>query len=149
MATSFLVRPLAATAVGVLIAGCGGGGDHSESTSRPEAAAFSTLLDDDGGVLPADPRALPAAGVPVIHGRRYATAAQAADLQRMGGYDVRRIEVACCGDAAVARALDAVAGGSAGLPYAVFVSGTDGQVGAAVVERLVAGGLDRVWWVSP
>lgn len=148
MPTSFFLRHLAAAVVSVLIAGCGGG-DHSESTTMLEGSAFSTLLDDDGGVLPADPRALPADGVPVIRGQRYATAAQAADLQRMRGYDVRRIEVACCGDVAVARALDAVAGGSAGLPYAVFVSGTDGQVGAAVVERLVTAGLDRVWWVSP
>ena len=86
---------------------------------------------------------------PAIRAQRHATAAQAGDLQRMPGYDVRWIEVGCCSDAAVARAVDLAVGGDAGPPYAVFVSGSDRRAAAAVVDRVIASGLDRVWRVSP
>ena len=148
MATSFSLRCLAAGAVSLLVAACGGG-DSVEPASQTDTAAFSTLLDDDGGVMPTDPRAVPPHVEPAIRAQRHATAAQAGDLQRMPGYDVRWIEVGCCSDAAVARAVDLAVGGDAGPPYAVFVSGPDRRAAAAVVDRVIASGLDRVWRVSP
>ena len=139
----------------LLFAACGGGGgdeDHSSSAASTDASALTaaTLLDDDGGVMPPDPRAVPEDAAAVgAHARRYATATQASNLQRALGREVQLIEVGCCGDVAVAHAIAAARAQGAGPHRAVLVSGSDARLGAAVVDVLIAAGLDRVWWVSP
>jgi hypothetical protein len=135
----------------LLLAACGGGDDSSLASSTDAAAlTAATLLDDDGGVMPSDPRAVPEdAAAAGARARRYATTSQARDLQRALGREVQLIEVGCCGDVAVAHAIAAARALDARPHQAVLVSGSDAQLGAEVVEILVAAGLDRVWWVSP
>jgi hypothetical protein len=132
----------------VLVAACGGTGDDGTTAVSTDAAGLvaSTLLDDDGGVMPSDARAA-SMDAPAGRVRHHATAAQAADLQRALGAAVRRIEVGCCGQAAVAQAIAAgLAQGEA--PHGVLVSG-EPQLAIAVVDGLGAAGLERVWWILP
>ena len=103
--------------------------------------------------MPPDPRAVPGCDAAAVgaRARHYATVTQARDLQRALGPEVHLIEVGCCGDVAfsTAQAIAAALAQDAGRQPAVFVTGTDARLGAIVVDRLVAAGLDRVWWVSP
>ena len=134
----------------LLLTSCGGGGDDNVSASTTDAPLIAgTLLDDDGGVMPSDPRVVSTAMAPIASAQRYATSAQARDLQRSLSDGVRWIEVACCDDAAVMQAISAALAQDADRRPAVFVSGADASLGAMVVNRLLAAGLDRVWWVSP
>ena len=153
MADKFTFRRLAGASTlcaSLLFASCGGGGDYNASASPTDAPLIAgTLLDDDGGVMPSDPRAIPTAKAQIESAQRYATASQAHDLQRSLSDRVRWIEVACCGDAAVIQAITAALAQDAGRQHVVFVSGADASLGAMVVNRLLAAGLDRVWWVSP
>ena len=134
----------------LLLTSCGGGGGDTVSASPTDAPPIvGTLLDDDGGVMPSDPRVVSTATVPIASAQRYATSVQARDLQRSLSDGVRWIEVACCGDAAVVQAISAALAQDAGKQHVIFVSGADASSGAMVVNRLLAAGLDRVWWVSP
>src|SRR5687767_15147497 len=90
----------------LLLVACGGG-DASAFPSPTDAvtSTASPLLDDEGGVMPADPRAGTSAAVPGSSAQRYATAAHARELLRSLGDGVRWIEIGCCGDAAVEQAI--------------------------------------------
>ena len=79
--------------------------------------------------MPSDPRAVSTAKAPIASAQRYATAAQARDLQRSLSNGVRWIEVACCGDAAVMQAISAALAQDADRQPAVFVSGADASLG--------------------
>ena len=152
MPKDFTLRRLAgvtAFCAGLLLASCGGGDDSASAPPTDAPLIAGTLLDDDGGVMPSDPRAMSTAKAPIESAQRYATAAQALDLQRSLSNGVRWIEVACCGDAAVMQAIGAALAKDADRQPAVFVSGADASLGAMVVNRLLAAGLERVWWVSP
>jgi len=134
----------------LLLTACGGGGDDNVFASTTDAPPIvGTLLDDDGGVMPSDPRVVSTAMGPIASAQRYTTSAQARDLQRSLSDGVRWIEVACCGDAAVVQAISAALAQDVGRQHVIFVSGADANSGAMVVNRLLAAGLDRVWWVSP
>ena len=132
----------------VLFNACGGGGDSGLAPTDTAPLTAATLLDDDGGVMPSDPRAVPADGGPVAGFYRYATAAQSRDFERALGDDVHRLDVGCCDDVALEQAVAGLLSVDPGRRPAVLVSGADARRGATVVERLVAAGLDRVWWVS-
>src|SRR5215217_7212596 len=89
----------------LLFNACGGGGDSGSAMTDTAALTAATLLDDDGGVMPSDPRAVPAEGVPVRGSYRYATPAQARDLESALGANVHRLDVGCCDDVAVGQAV--------------------------------------------
>ena len=137
------------------LAACGGGGESDANTmavSTDREPPASTLLDDDGNAMPTDPAAVPAdAGVRVQKGR-YATANQAALLERALGHAVLVVDVGCCGAEAVeqfvgiAQGLQAVRNLPSSAP--VLVRGADLQLAAAVVDRLTAAGHANVWLVT-
>jgi hypothetical protein len=130
-----------------LLTACGGGGDpRLETSTEASLLTATTLLDDDGGIMPTDPLAIPATP-PTGYPRRYATLAQALDLQRALGAEVRWVHVGCCAPAAAAHAVAAALASDTGASPAILVSG-DPRSGAEVVDILVAGGRDRVWWVA-
>ena len=133
----------------LLLTSCGGGDDTASASPTDAPPIAGTLLDDDGGVMPSDPRVVSTAMAPITGAQRYATSAQARDLQRSLRDGVGWIEVACCDDAAVMQAISAALAQDADRQPAVFVSGANASLGAVVVNRLLAAGLDRVWWVSP
>ena len=147
-------RDAAALLLCALLAACGGSDidDAGLSMDRTATGSASTLLDDDGLSMPSDARATPADRAARTRAGRYATPSQAEDLRRALGDDVSVVDVGCCGaeslEAAVGQAL---AKRETGAPAsnAVLVRGSDLRLAAAVVDRLDALGLDRVWLVSP
>ena len=134
----------------LLLVACGGGGEEVTSVSPAEAPppTASTLVDDDGGVLPSDPGTALAQDAATPRLTRYATVAQARELERALGAEVHFVEVNCCGDAAVSQAISEALASATGAQHAVFVGGSNAGMGAKVVESLLRAGLERVWWVS-
>jgi len=129
-----------------LAVGACGGGQSAEPASLHDSAP--ALLDDEGLPMPTHPSAWPP-GVAQDSARRYATAAQAADLRRALGAAVTTVEVACCGDAAVERAVIAALGPAGTLPKALLLEAGDAGLAAAAADRLRGLGLEHVWVVSP
>ncbi len=130
-----------------LLTACGGGGELGpEGSTESSLLTATTLLDDDGGIMPTDPIAVPtnaSTGYP----RRYATLGQARDLQRALGAEARWVHVGCCGAAEAANAVAAALASDTNASPALPVSG-DPRSAAEVLDLLVAGGRDRVWWVA-
>lgn len=135
---------------GALVA-CGGGqGQDSASTDREPPV--TALVDDDGQAMPTIAAAMPAdPGVRTRSGR-YATARQAADFERALGDGVLRVEVGCCGAAAVERAIGLAQGarGAHDLPGSapVLVRGSDLRLAAVAADRMTAAGHANVWLVT-
>ena len=130
--------------------GACGPGQYEDSELLAEAATAQVatpLLDDVGQVMPSDPQALPVDVSARTRAGRYATSAQARFLRSALGGDVRTVEVGCCGEDALERAV-AQAFAERATPGAVLVSGSDMRLAAAAVERLNDLGLERVWLVS-
>ena len=147
-------RDAAALLLSAFLAACGGSDidDAGLSTDRAEAGSASTLLDDDGLAMPSDARAAPSDPAARTQAGRYATPSQAEDLRRALGDNVSTVDVGCCGaeslEAAVGQALSKRQTGAT-ASTAVLIRGSDLRLAAAVVDRLDALGVDRVWLVSP
>lgn len=153
-------RPMAAALAALLaLAACGGGSDGEPATDdrRTAAAApvIAPLLDDEGRVMPSDPAAVPAD--PGAHTRagRYATPAQAEQLEHTMGSTAISTEVDSGGDAAAAADLAVLhvhgqqASHGLGNEAPVLVRGADLRLAAAVANRLQANGYTRVFLVTP
>jgi hypothetical protein len=149
-----------ALTLAALLSACGGTAPEAtaeEGRARPLAAAPSVippLLDDDGHLNPSPQSARPAdAGAHTRQGR-YATAAQAAQLEQALGDRVISVEVSPGPDAAAAVELatqmafgqQAVHDLPADTP--VLVRSTDLRLAAAAVHQLEAAGYTRVVLVS-
>ena len=147
-------RDAAALLLSAFLAACGGSDidDAGLSTDRAATGSASTLLDDDGLAMPSDVRAVPADPAARTRAGRYATPSQGEDLRRALGEDATVVDVVCCGAGSVEAAVgQALSKGqtAATASTAVLVRGSDLRLAAAVVDRLDALGLDRVWLVSP
>jgi len=153
-----------ALTLAALLSACGGTAPEAtaeatteEGRARPLAAAPSVippLLDDDGHLNPSPPSARPAdAGAHTRQGR-YATAAQAAQLEQALGDRVISVEVSPGPDAAAAVELatqmafgqQAVHDLPADTP--VLVRSTNLRLAATAVHQLEAAGYTRVVLVS-
>jgi hypothetical protein len=147
-----LRRPAAccAAALAIALAACGAADDEAPATIT-RATPAPTLLDDEGRVqaltaAPADPGARTRAG-------RYASAAQAADLERALGDDVivARVEPgsdpAGAVDLAVLLAYAHQAAHDLDADAPVLVSGPDQRLAATLADRLEAQGFRRVFLV--
>lgn len=149
-----------ALTLAALLSACGGTAPDAtaeEGRARPLAAAPSVippLLDDEGHLNPSPPSARPAdAGAHTRQGR-YATAAQAAQLEQALGDRVISVEVSPGPDAAAAVELatqmafgqQAVHDLPADTP--VLVRSTNLRLAATAVHQLEAAGYTRVVLVS-
>lgn len=109
------------------------------------------LLDDQGTVMPSDPRLVPADAGARTRSGRYASTAQAQTLERTLGGRVVWLEVRCCGadeaDTAVGLAQGLQAAHDLPADAPVFVRGADARLVATVANRLGEAGHGRVWVV--
>lgn len=151
---------LTATALTALLAACGGTETDSaaaDDRARPLAAApavIAPLFDDAGHVMPASDSAMPADTGARTRSGRYATAAQASQLEDTLGALVIPVNVEPGPDAAAAVDLaqqmvwghQAVHDLPADAP--VLVRSADLRLAAATVHRLEAGGYTRVFLVT-
>jgi hypothetical protein len=149
---------LALTAV-LLLAACGGeyGGEYGGIQAEPKAArqTIAPLIDEEGNVMPSDPSAVPVDPGAQTRARRYATAAQAEQLEHAMGGHVISIEVGNDADAAqavdlavmYAYVLETVQ--KVGNDAPVLVRGTDLRRAATLANRLQEHGYSRVFLVSP
>jgi hypothetical protein len=142
------------------ISACGGGDDAanaegSSSSARAEVRAvesFSTLLADDGSLMPSATATVPAD--PAAHTRagRYASSHQAAELERALGDGVIHVNVECCGPERVDEAVGIAYGVqvAADLPRSapVLVRSADLRLGAVAANRLADAGYSSVWLVT-
>ena len=153
--TSGVCKVIAAALFVCLLQGCGGSmgidgdSDGQMSSMRSTVAPVQPLLDDDGFVMPAEPRALPTDTGARTRKGRYASRAQA---DRESGADVIRLTVDCCtaeaADLAVLTAYGLQAAHDLPSTVLVLVDGANLRVAAAVVNRLDDGGLNRVFLVT-
>lgn len=153
-------RPMAAVLAALLaLAACGGGpgGEPGIDDARMAAAApvIAPLLDDEGRVMPSDPAAEPADPGARTRAGRYATPAQAEQLERTmdgaaistgvdsGGDEPAAAKRALLSAQALqtARALDHDA--------PVLVRSANLRLAAVVADQLEARGYTRVFLVTP
>lgn len=154
MPPAFLPTPwriLPAVALATVLAACGGG----DVDVLPQAAASMTpLLDDEGEAMPSLPGTEPPDPRARTEARRYATQAQAAQLEwALGnGLVIVTVEPAEDPDMAVDFAVwsaytwQAAHDLDASAP--VIVRGDDLVLAAQVVDRLSTHGFDRVFLVT-
>jgi hypothetical protein len=152
------MRPLTPTILALTLALAGGlaacGGNHeTETASTEREPPTTTLLDDDGNPMPTVAAAVPAdAGARTRQGR-YATARQAAWLERSLGSAVLNVDVECCGAEGVEQAVGIAHGLQAAqdLPdrAPVLVRGADLRLAAVAADRMAAAGHTQVWLVTP
>ena len=147
---------LAQLLLSALLVACGGTERPAEGASITTAALASwpvaPLVADDGSVLPTAPQAVPTD--PGAHTRagRYASPAQAAQLERALGSGLVRVAVRGSGAEAVeegegqVRRLLAAMDLPASAP--VLIEGADQRTAAALVNRLASHGVDNTWLVT-
>jgi len=142
-----------------LLSACGGGDhaasrDGSSATPLTATSAIAPLFDDEGGMMPSDPAAAPAD--PAAHTRRarYATEAQADQVEAAMGTlsipvrvaptqgEVSAVELAVT----IVYALQAAHGLQPDAP--VFVRGADLRLAAATADRIAEAGYSRVFLVT-
>jgi hypothetical protein len=150
--------PLLPLLISLYLAACGGGEDPSTPTAQSTAMASrvtATLLHDDGSVMPSDPNAMPIDLAARTQAGRYATEAQAEQLEhalRMQAISTH-VESGHDADAAVDSAVLSAQRKQAELALdddaPVLVRGADVRLAARVADRLQAGGFRRVFLVSP
>jgi hypothetical protein len=153
---------LALPLLGALLVACGGTdlpadgagaiGSASIAAAAPASWPVAPLLADDGSVMPTTPQAVPTD--PGAHTRagRYASPAQAEQLERTLATGLVRVTVRGSG----AEAVEAGAGQvhslltTMNLPAsaAVLIEGADPRAAAALVDRLAAQGVDNTWLVT-
>jgi hypothetical protein len=134
-----------------------GGGDEAETAAHREAlagseAVISPLMDNDGSVMPSDPRAVPRDPGAWTRNGRYAHERQAAQLERALGDRALSIQVRCCGIDGAQFAVLTTYGLQAAynLPAdaPVLVRSADLRQGAWVVNQLGQNGYANVWLVT-
>jgi hypothetical protein len=142
------------------ISACSGGGDApgaegSGIEARAEVGvmeSFSTLLADDGSIMPSAPDTVPADAAARTRAGRYASSHQAAELERALGDGVIRVNVECCGPERVDEAVGIAYGvqAAADLAYSapVLVHAADLRLGAVAVNRLSDAGYSSIWLVT-
>lgn len=147
-----------------LLAACGGtdlpppASDVADGRATVTAVAAGgsdpvpPLLADDGSVMPAAPQAVPADAAARTRAGRYATRAQAEQLEGAMAAGIVRIEVRGSGADAVDAAVGMVRGLLAGRQLAddapVLIEGGDLRSAAALVDRLAANGVSNTWLVT-
>lgn len=143
----------------VCISACGGGdaadAEGAGSDARAEVRtveSFSTLLADDGSIMPSAPDTVPADAAARTQAGRYASSHQAAELERALGDGVIRVNVECCGLEGVDEAVGIAYGvqAAADLPNStpVLVHAADLRLGAVAANRLADAGYGSVWLVT-
>ncbi len=143
---------------GIFMAACDGTEDHSSASPAARAAApaaettTTTLLDDNGLPMPADPRTVPGDAGARTRSGKYASAAQAEQLERALADAVIRVDIECCGLDGAEQALGIAYGMQAAhdLPNSapVLVRSADLRLGAAIANRLSDIGYSQVWLVT-
>lgn len=144
-------RTLSALALAAALSACGGG----DVDELPQAtAAATTLLDDEGAAMPSVPGAEPPDPRARTEARRYATQAQAEQLESALGNGLVIVTVEPAGDPVAAVDL-AVMGAYAwqaahdlDASAPVVVRGDDLVRAAQVADRLSTHGFDRVFLVT-
>lgn len=151
-----LIGTVATLALGLGLTACGGSDSRSEPTAPPHAGAslVPPLRSDDGSTLPSVSAARPSDAAAWTANGRYATSAQAEQFAHGAGEDLIQVNVECCGMEAIEQAVGITWAVQAArnLPASqtrVLVAGNDLRAAAAVVNRLLAGGLREVWLVQP
>ncbi len=153
---------LAGLCLGTALVGCGGdagpapaaaaAATHAATRAATRMTVVEPLLDNDGRPAPSLPGSEPADPGARTRTMRYATPAQAAQLEQALGAQAVRVEVGCCDAEAVATAEGTVAGLRAahGLDAdaPVLVHGSDLRQAAAVANRLEENGHAHVWLVT-
>lgn len=159
-----LAAAIPAALLTALLAACGGtdvppppadvaGGRAAIAAAAPAGVEpVAPLLADDGSVMPASPQAVPADAGARTRAGRYATPAQADQLEHALAGRIVRVEVSGSDAAAVDEAAGAVGERLAGLRLAddapVLVDGRDLRSAAALVERLAQAGVTNTWLVT-
>ena len=160
---TLLALPLA----GALLVACGGSeapADRAVATVLPRSAGSapptvmpyamptSPLRSDDGSFMPTDPQAVPADPGAQTRLGRYASPAQAEQLERSMGSGVVRMTVQGADAHAVEQGAIRLYGQLAALNLSrdalVLIDGVDLRSAAAVVDRLTDAGLLNVWLVT-
>jgi hypothetical protein len=143
--------PLLPLLAALAVAACGGGADL-DGVSAVRTGIGSPLLRGDGSPAPSLAAAVPADPGARTRQGRYATRVQADALEHALRGEVIRVEVGCCGAGAADLAVMTAYGLQAaynlpdGVP--VLVGGADLRLAAGVVDRLSAGGYERVFLVT-
>ena len=153
--TGFAQLPAMALATVLLLAACGGETGSEPAEARAVPLTIAPLIDDEGNVMPTDPRAVPADPGAQTRARMYATAAQADQLEHAMKTRVISIEVG--NDADAAQAVDMAVMFTHGLQAVqnvgndapVMVRGSDLRRAATVANRLQEHGYSRVFLVAP
>lgn len=153
-----LTRALIVGGASACVCACGGGaagaGDAaSEKPARLGAVTpVSTLLDDDGSVMPSAPASVPADAGARTRAGLYASSEQAAALERALGDDLIRVDVECCGRDGVDQAMGIAYGvqAASNLPNSVpvLVRSADLRLGAVAANSLLDAGYPKVWLVT-
>jgi len=149
----------AALAALLMIAACSSGVDEAPAAGSPQAAAAPAtawpLLDDDGQVMPSDPAAELADPGARTRAGRYATSAQADQMETAlaGGVISTRVDSTADGAGAVDLAVLAAYGMQAAYNLdqhaPVLVRGADLRLASVVANRLHENGYTRVFMVTP
>lgn len=157
--TDVQMKATAALAALLTLAACGGGSESGAETGTAQVttapAITAPLLDDEGRVMPSDPAAVPADPGARTRAGRYATPAQAAQLEQTMGSTAISTPVDAGGDEAAAADLSVLV--AYGLQAAheldnhapVLVRGANLRLAAVVANRLEANGFTRVFLVTP
>lgn len=142
-----------------LLAACGGAstadGPLAATQQAASARVTAPLLDNEGRPSPTDPAATPSDPGAQTLARRYATAAQASQLEAALQDGVVSVHVDSGPDAASAMELAALtvyglqAAHNLDQHVPVLVRGTDLRLAAGTVNRLDAEGYTRVFLVVP
>ena len=153
---------LALPLLGALLVACGGtdlsaDGESAEGRESVAAAApaswpVAPLLADDGSVMPTTPQAVPTDPGARTRAGRYASPAQAEQLERTLATNLVRVTVRGSGAEAIEEGAGQVHGllAKMNLPASapVLIEGADPRAAAALVDRLAANGVDNTWLVT-
>jgi len=141
----------------ICLAACGGasaefGNEPDAHQSAASVEPISTLLADDGSIMPTDPRTTPADSGARTRTGRYASPRQAEQLERALGEAVIQVNVECCGIEGADLALGIAYGVQAALDLPsgtpVLVRSADLRLGASVANHLSEAGYSHVWLVT-
>lgn len=146
--------------VSACISACSGGGDAADAEGADSEAhaelravePFSTLMADDGSIMPSAPDTVPADAGARTRAGRYASSLQAAALELALGDGVIRVNVECCGlegvDQAVGIAYGVQAAGDLSDSTPILIRSADLRLGAVAANRLSDAGYGSVWLVT-
>lgn len=151
-------QALATLALTLGLAACGGGADPGPAaapmpaTAATAARVIPPLFADDGSVMPSAPQLVPADPGARTRAQRYASAAQAEQIERALADGVITVDAECCG----AEGVELTAGIAHGVQAArnlpnrapFLVRGKDLRQAAAVANRLQEAGHENVWLVT-